>query len=309
VQKRPFPKPKLLSVKFDNHLAKYLYENKFLKLEGIGTFTFDSKASLPNQQDKEIYYPIDGLSFTYNPKEVLDETLITFLVKRLGKIEPLVRSDLDSDLSNIKQFINLGKPYTIEGIGTLNKNNQGTYEFTPGSFLPAKEELNPKRENAEHNYPVSSNGSAGKIFVIILIIIASIAALGGIGLGISTFMSRKANDDNSVTQKQQSQADTVPTEQGEPISNTATVDISKSNVTISDTVGYKMIFEITANAQRAIVRKEKLKEQHIDYDTTSTAGVLKYRLYVPMRIRPEDTTRTKDSLRKWYARRIVIDKL
>ncbi len=306
-------------MKFDDHLAQYLYEKKSLKLEGIGKFTLDAKASVSGQQDKQIYYPIDGLSFAYNPKEVLDETLITFLVKRLGKIEPLVRSDLDSDLRNIKQFINLGKPYTIEGIGTLHKNNQGTYEFTPGNFLRAKEELHPKRENADHNYPVSSNRTAGKLFVIILIILVSLGALGGLGWGVSKFLSaRNANNDRTV-QEQQGQADTIDTEQEQPVTNIPAADTPKAaaptnndvnaNVIGTDNVGYKMIFEITPNANRAIARKQKLKEQHIDYDTLVTAGVVKYRLYVPMMIRAQDTSRTKDSLRKWFARSIVIDKL
>ncbi len=58
-----FQNQKYYFVKFDDHLAQYLYENKFLKLEGIGTFDLDGKVSLPNGHDKEIYYPIEGLFF------------------------------------------------------------------------------------------------------------------------------------------------------------------------------------------------------------------------------------------------------
>jgi hypothetical protein len=300
-------------VKFDDQLAQYLYQNKLLKLEGIGTFTLDGKVSLPGEHEKEIYYPIEGLAFNYNPKEVLDEDLVAFLVKRLGKIQPLVRSDLDSYISNIRQFINLGKPYTIEGIGTLSKNNKGTFEFTPGNFLPAKEELNPKRENAEHNYPPSSKGSAGKLFAIILIIIASLAALGGIGWGVSTFFAKNTNDESSENQVQQGQLDTIPQQQSieaqpaidTPLNTTSTTTaIDTTNI-----AGYKMIFEITPNPQRAISRKEKLKDNGVNFDTVTREGVPTFRLYVPMQIRPQDTVRAKDSLRKWYARRIVIDKL
>lgn len=195
-------------MKFDVQLAAYLYENKTLRLEGIGTFTLDSKVSVPHEQEKEIYYPIEGLSFTYNPKSNTDEEVITYLVKKLHKIQPLIRSDLESYLSNIKQFINLGKPYTIEGIGTLSKNNQGTYEFTPGNFLPVKEELNPKRENEDHNYPVRSQSNAGKIFVVILIVIAALAALGGVGWGFQ--ISSQINRQQPITITSSNRASSIP---------------------------------------------------------------------------------------------------
>jgi hypothetical protein len=306
-------------VKFDDQLAQYLYENKFLKLQGIGTFTLDNKVSIPSGQEKEIYYPIEGLAFTYNPKEVLDETLVTFLVKRLGKIQPLVRSDLDSYLSNIKQFLNLGKPYTIEGVGTLNKNNQGTYEFTPGNFLPAKEELNPKRENADHNYPASSSNRAGKILAVILIILASLAALGGIGWGISTLLSKRSAEN---TEQQQEPIDS--TAQHESGNNTITapkdtattvrppVATAITPTSPTDTVRYKMIFEITPNIARAVKRTQQLVtvyHLHARYDTIGSGAALRYRMYLPARIRPADTLHYKDSLYRYFGRKIYVDKL
>ena len=120
-------------MKFDVQLASYLYENKTLRLEGIGTFTLDSKVSVPHEQEKEIFYPIEGLSFTYNPKSTSEEEVIFYLVKKLHKIEPLIRSDLESYLSNIRQFLNLGKPYTIEGVGTLNKTTRAHLSSHPAT--------------------------------------------------------------------------------------------------------------------------------------------------------------------------------
>ena len=49
-------------MKFDVQLAAYLYEYKSLRLEGIGSFTLDSKVNVPGEQEKEIYYPIEGLA-------------------------------------------------------------------------------------------------------------------------------------------------------------------------------------------------------------------------------------------------------
>ena len=306
-------------MKFDVQLAAYLYETKTLKLEGIGTFTLDSKVSVPHEQEKEIYYPIEGLSFTYNPKSDTDEDLIIFLVKKLHKIQPLIRSDLESYLSNIKQFINLGKPYTIEGVGTLSKNNNGTYEFTPGNFLPVKEELNPKRENAEHNYPVRSQSSAGRVFVVILIVIAALAALGGIGWGVSTLLTNKQTANES--EQQQGFVDTIPqavADTAAPITATArTKDTLPASPAVStrplggDSVSYKMIFEVTPSYEREHRRTVQLHSYNHKnkYDTVHVGDAVKYRLFLPVTIRPRDTTRVKDSLGTFLGSRVFVEKL
>lgn len=306
-------------MKFDDQLAAYLYEKKTLRLEGLGTFTLDSKVSVPHQQEKEIYYPIEGLAFHYNPKSDTEEEVITFLVQKLHKIQPLIRSDLESYLANIKQFINLGKPYTIEGIGTLSKNNQGNYEFTPGNFLPAKEELNPKRENAEHNYPVRSQWNAGKILVTILIVIAALSALGGIGWGVSNLLAKRQTSDQS--EQQQSFNDTISqiatdtlTRVTTPVSSspndTSTIMPAVSTKPTRDSVAYKMIFEITPLKERAHRRTMQLRSYGTvnKYDTIHDNDIVKYRLFVPVKIRSSDTTRVKDSLATFLGSQVHIEK-
>lgn len=302
-------KPKILLVKFDDLLAAYLYETKSLKLEGIGTFNLDGKVNLTHENDKEVYYPIDGLSFTYNAKSDTDDNLIMFLVKRLGKIQPLVRSDLESYLSNIKQFINIGKPYTIQGIGTLNKINNGSYEFTPGSFLPVKEELHPKRENEEHNYPIRNESSAGKMIAIVLIVIAALAALGGIGWGISSLLSKQHTNTASQEIQEQGIVDTLPDASKDTAVNTAMAqplsspDSAASNIIVpGDSARYKMIFETTKSKRRAERRTWQLHLLHsyTKTDTTHIGDSLVYRLYLPLKIRMSDTTHIKDSLKIFF---------
>lgn len=301
-------------MKFDDQLAAFLYENKTLKLEGIGTFTLDGKVSVPNEQEKEIFYPIEGLSFDYNPKSSTDENIITFLVKKLHKIEPLIRSDLESYLANIKQFLNLGKPYTIQGVGTLTKNNQGIYEFTPGNFLPVKEELNPRRENAEHNYPVRSNSSTGRAFVVIVIVIAALAALGGIGWGISNLIAKQQTTETEEA-PQEGQLDTIPQQVDTaplpqsvpPVSTPAPAAVDTATET-GDSVRYKMVFETTRFRDRANIRTTQLNTygNRTQYDTIRVGDSLRYRLFIPVRIRPADTIRVRDSLSTFLGRRVRV---
>jgi hypothetical protein len=295
-------------VKFDDLLAQYLYEHKILQLQGIGSFSLEGKVSVPYDQEKEIYYPIEGLTFTHNNKEIIDENLVAFLVQKLGKIQPLVRSDLESYLSNIKQFINLGKPYTIEGVGTLHKNNYGTYEFTPGNFLPVKEELNPKRENPDHNYPQKTSNTAGRAFLIFLIVVISLAVLGGIGWGIYTLVvnNKPAAEEQPVT----------TTETTDTLTSTTGIDTASTQLpgavspAATDTVAYKMIFEITPSKKRAIARTGQLQTLKINakYDSVQTGELKKYRIYVIKRLTASDTLRIRDSIARFFLKTVTIDR-
>lgn len=300
-------------MKFDHHLASYLYKNKNLKLEGIGTFTLDGKVSVPNEQEKEVYYPIDGLSFVYNPKIETDELQIKYLVEKLGKIQPLVRSDLESYLSNIKQFINLGKPYTIEGIGTLSKNNKGVFEFTPGNFLPVKEELNPKRENEEHNYPVRTTSSTGRIFVVFLVVVALLAVLGGIGWGVSSIISSYQKEQNA--EEELIQLDSASQVSADTVQSTTTQDTTAVQSTpitgvVGDSGVFKMAFEVYRFKDRAFARAVQLQKfgTPVKVDTIVVRDSLRYRLYLPVNIKLTDTTKVKDSLSTLFGTRVFIAK-
>lgn len=312
-------------MKFDQYLASYLYENKLLTLQGTGTFTLESNVSISHDHDKSVHYPIEGLSFKYNPKAETDNDLIVYLQKKLGKIQPLVRSDLESYLANMKQFINLGKPYTIEGIGTLIISNRGEYEFTPGSFMPVKEELNPKRENEEHNYPVRQSSSAGRVFVIVLIVIAGLAALGGIGWGVSNlFSSQKHSSASEETATGYADTTAEETPVGNADSNTkATVTNSPATDTSSatapgfshasgkDSAWYKWVFETTAFRERAVTRVNQLNKMHsfVKYETIRGGdSSVRYRLFLPYKAATADTAHIRDSLQIFFGGRVRIVK-
>jgi nucleoid DNA-binding protein len=295
-------------VKFDDLLAQYLYEHKTLQLQGIGSFELDKAVNTNHEQDKGVYYPIEGLAFTYNTKENTPEELITFLVKKLGKITPLVRSDLDSYLSNIKQFLNIGKPYTIEGVGTLHKNNQGSYEFTPGTFLPVKEELSPKREKTEPSLkPKAASTNGGKTIAIIIIIIASLAVLGGIGWGVSTFFINKDQANEEPVQGDELAEDTTGITAGD---TTTTRAPGAASTNPNDTASFKMIFEVTNSKARAITRTNQLIALKIRarYDTVTRASGTQYRIFVTKRLFPADTTRVRDSIAKFFLRRVLVER-
>ena len=299
-------------MKFDDLLAQYLYENKTLQLQGIGTFKLDGAIVLPSPQDKEIFYPIEGLNFIYSPKDQTNEDLIIFLVKKLGKIQPLVRSDLESYLSNIKQFINIGKPYTIEGIGTLNKNNQGTYEFTPGTFLPAKEELSPHRDNPEHMHRQKAKKSeSNRSATIILMIIAVVAFFGAAIWGITYLMNKNKGEEISQVIEDSSTLNNVALPP-DTLQNTTTQQSTTETSQLNNSVAYdyKMIFDITKSKERVFARSARLTKDGVAFkiDTLRINDTLNYRMYISRKLMTTDTLAVRDSLRKFFLKPIIIER-
>jgi hypothetical protein len=122
-------------LKIEQLFVQYLYNNKQVSLQGIGIFKLKPDVILPVEGDKDFSIPSDAFSFEYNLKATEDEGLVNYIVQQTRKIKPLASSDLDSFAILTKQFLNIGKPFIIEGIGTIQKNQQGKYDFVPGEFI------------------------------------------------------------------------------------------------------------------------------------------------------------------------------
>ena len=108
-------------MKLEHLLIQYFYTSKELSLQGIGKFLLSQDLVLPADTEKEVVMPENAIGFEYNIKSTEDEGLISYIVENTKKIRPLASADLDSFLTLGKQFLNIGKPFKIEGIGTLDK--------------------------------------------------------------------------------------------------------------------------------------------------------------------------------------------
>ena len=114
-------------MKIEQLLVLHLYKNKSLTIQGIGTIYLNPAVALPAEGEKDYLMPENAFTFDYNLKATEDETLIAFIVEQTRKIKPLATSDLDSFAILSKQFLNIGKPLLIEGVGTIQKNQAGDY--------------------------------------------------------------------------------------------------------------------------------------------------------------------------------------
>ena len=142
-------------MKIEQLLVQYFYLNKKVTLQGIGTFNLSPDFIVPPDTDKDIVIPENAVSFKYNSRATEDEGLIDYIVQQTRKIKPLASADLESYVKLASQFLNIGKPLKIDGIGMLEKNQTGEYAFIQGHLINTKTEqaeVKLKEKNAEDIY-------------------------------------------------------------------------------------------------------------------------------------------------------------
>lgn len=116
-------------------LAQYLYTNKRLDLPGIGTFRLDPH-SAPEPENTKSARAIPG-QVSFENKQVREAPdLISYISEQTRKLKALAAADLDSHIELIQQFLNIGKPFLLEGIGNLVKIKSGELAFTSGQVMP-----------------------------------------------------------------------------------------------------------------------------------------------------------------------------
>jgi hypothetical protein len=189
-------------------VAQYFYQHKVLNLPGIGSFYLDDAVDVQSIADRNSRDLLEHIHFAQKTISRPDDELIDFIRKHTGKIRPLAESDLETFVADGKLMLNIGKPFHIEGIGTLQKNKEAIYEFTPGlpvvQRLEAPPSLAPLEREAEkpvkkksvfdENPYETRNNSIRKLTVILGIVVGFGVILWG---GYSLF-SKKVETANTT---------------------------------------------------------------------------------------------------------------
>jgi len=290
-------------VKLSPILSEFLSNNKQLDLTGIGRFTVDNSGTINFDQDASVREDI---------------SLVNFIAERSGKMKSLVAADLDSYLELARQFLNIGKPYLFDGIGTLTKNKFGKFEFVQANVITDKKEpgnegrdTTSTTENSFTDYeemfsPKKPKMPTARKLASWLVVMA--------GLGLAVFggylvynkTKSKKNVPEPITQKAESVS--------KPEVKSETTLVKDSTEAIKDSIPptiitlapansntYKFIIEKAAKA-RALYRYEFLKKNFIDVQMETKDSIL-FKLYFALRSLPADTTRKKDSLQRLYGTR------
>jgi hypothetical protein len=279
-------------VKLEQVLVQQLYNHKKITLQGIGNFILDSSLSLPIDSERGVVIPENAVTFEYNPKAGEDEGLINAISQHTKKIKPLASADLDSFLMLGKQFLNIGTPFTIEGLGTLDKAQTGELVFTPGKFITPKIQA-PKalKENeteeksglfTDYNSEIKSNN------LRTVLIIVSVLILGVAAWAVYHFFYKEENASgvNDTKSLQINDSSALPKD-------------TSLNSSVDDNYTFKIVFKETTNKEEALNTLKK----YSDYGhkiIMYTHDSIVYKLAEPFTLPLSDTTRIKDSLNKYY---------
>ena len=294
---------KIVEVKIENTLVHYLLLKRVLILQGLGTFYINDNVHITSDTNTEVMVPADSVRFEYDPKITEDDELINYIVKETKKIKPLVSADLDSYIMLGKQFLNIGKPFIIPGLGTLDKTQAVELQFIPGQYITPKITA-PKALKANEN-EISSGlfqDHERKLPPNYDRRILGVIAIGIVILGIAWAIYYFGfKHDNKVEVVSTSSSDTLENKK-----TTANVPATVSQ--IKDTA-QKMGFNIIINRDlREVVARKKLailsKLGHNVVLLTSDS--IRYTLAEAYNLPLSDTSRVVDSVKKFYGNKISV---
>jgi hypothetical protein len=289
-----------------------------MSLPGLGIFTLDKSIVLPDENDRNLHSTPNAVQFQNANIMAAEKELISFICEQTGKIKPLAISDLDSYLNLGTEMLNIGKPFYLEGIGTITKNKTGKFDFSPGEYTLIKETgtsadhdkkkiyAKDKKQLTE-NLPVQNRTG--------LKVLALISALIIVGLGgwmmfkrNSQPVSESGPDTSSVVQQPVPVAtdslkkDSVQKDSAKILP----IDTPHPVATVHPGTPYKFIILATNDKPRAMKRYSQLigfdlKAHYYHVDST-------YKVFFQFPALAKDTTHIKDSLRKEYAADVTIEK-
>ncbi|QEC70025.1 hypothetical protein FRZ67_22985 [Panacibacter ginsenosidivorans] len=294
---------------YDALIRDYLYEYKSVSFEKIGELVLDSTVS-PDQ-------PISKTSihFTVSKRAVTTPELATFIAGKTGKSKVLINSDLESFVELMRQFINIGKPYEMEGVGIFKLGKSGEYEFAAfdETYTYKREETkSSKKQKSGIDSPLAVKNSSNKNLLMFFALIIILGVLGVIGWGTYKLFVNK----NNTSAQTQTIADTAtqtapplkPLQDSTAIKTDSLQTKDSIAVAVNDSASYKFIYETTTSSARAYDRVNTLRSfgHPSAVDSIKRDSVTVYTLYFKYRLSAADTAIMKDSLQKLLSRKIRI---
>ncbi len=291
-------------MKVEQLLVQYLYKNKTVSIQDIGSFSISPDTVLPSEGDKDTSLPEGAIQFSFDKKTLADEGLVDYIKEQSGKIRPLAASDLESYTILTRQFLNIGKPLFIEGLGTLQKNQQGTLDFTQGTSsiitradVPQtiiKEKI---QDDISFAAPQKKTSSRKGWMVAVLVIFALSTAAA-----IYYFMNREkevpVTEQVAVTKDTSALSDSIPPAVRDSLlkkDSLAVQQVKPSN----DGYSFKIVlkeYTTKAAAEKAYARLTNYGHKLLLVPVDS----IRFKISMPFTSPVSDSLRVKDSLRKFF---------
>ena len=292
---------------FEQLLVKYLYQHKQVSLQGFGTIALNSSVPDVDMISKNRQIPIEGASFSFNPKAQTEEGFVSFFSQQKGKIKPLAESDIESHLQLARQLMNIGKPYEVEGLGIFAMHKDGSMVLQTGNYsVPSTEaavqpaRLRERTEQQERQDAEEAGGGMSAGAKKALIAAGVILLLLVVGWFIWSKMAPE-----TPAPVQQNASNGIPSDTLGAVQDTAGSVIP---VTPVDTIPvWKAYFRTFSGKERI----EAMQRLYSRYDSTvqvETTDSSTFRLYVRIKKPTADSAFVADSLSKVFQRSVTLEK-
>lgn len=297
-------------MKISSLLVQYLKTNKRLDLTGIGTFILSQTENSETENYKsERKTGLGEIIFETNVSIKQNPDLIQFIAEHTGKIKALSAADLESHLSQARQFLNIGNPFIFEGIGTLEKSKSGKFilKKESGTIEKGNEISIPDdsitQDTEKSNYDFKKILYYDKIkpqwrkpVAAILILAGLCLAVWG-GYTVYKRTSAKNNSNNEVKKNKTAPViDTNLNQKDSVVFQTQSIPAGQQ----------KFILE-ESNATRAFERYGRLKTFLWDVKL-ETKDSITYKLFMLLPASAGDTSRIIDSLSLLSGKKVYIEK-
>lgn len=290
-------------MKTEHLIVQYLYSNKKVSLQDIGTFTISPDISIDPESDKDFALPPDAIRFEYDPRTEPDEGLIQYITDHSRKMKALASSDLESFIMLNKQFLNIGKPLILEGLGTLEKTQIGEYAFSQASTSHVIREESPKQITEKQKEKISfitppkekSNGSGKSALGILLLLLV-------LGAAFTAYYFYNKNKENNTTVN----AGSVNTEAEDSAVVKKEVDTATVKKIVTDANSFYIVLNQYPNFAAA-EKRVKVLSTYGHNVVIKTNDSLTYKVIMPFMLPLSDTLSTKDSIARLLSPKAYIE--
>jgi hypothetical protein len=291
-------------VKITSLLAQYLYKNHRLDLPGIGTFLLDpsSTSALDSSSKQQRSTTMEGVTFKSNPSLKDSPDLVAFISSQTGKMKALANADLESHIELMQQFLNIGKIFEFEGIGSLIKKRTGVFEFTPLAVASDKVKEYKTKDTAPVTLETSAENyesflAAPRVAFSYRKVVMPVLVLCGITLAIwgGYTISKNAAADDTATVVNTSI----------PVAPPPVIDSTAIKAEMAKAKDYKYVLQVSKK-QPALKRYNQLRTNLWDVKM-ETQDSVQYKLFLLLPAMNADTTHVMDSLTAMTGRRVYID--
>lgn len=274
-------------------IVQCLYENKTVTLQNVGTFILSPELTLPDE-GKETDLSLGTIEYIANQKVAEDPVLIDFISLHSRKMRSLAQADLESYIILQKQFLNIGKPLIIPGLGSLQKDQNGEFSFIQGKSISRHIDKLAEQKDKVLSDEISFKSEQKKkkpVNKIIVVAVLIIILLGG--AAIAYYLLVQKNKDTPVKQEE-----IVVTKPILPLPDTVAVTKTDHKQEVNDSSVYKVVVRKYDNEEEANKVATSFRSYGHTIEIVNTNSV--YELAIPFFNNINDTTRVLDSLQKFF---------